>query len=672
MSNIDDDAMNRFMDQLERDLIADNVRPVEFYQAAYPRCALKIIEAYASMTGRAARAAPRRQIGDYKLLNQIGSGGTSIVYSALTPDHARLVALKVMTTTLNEKRIKRFLREAAIVERLEHDGIARILDHGEDDDNHYLAVEWIDGRPLSKAIVPRPDLQLDQAAMTTASGDRASVNHACKTVAAILRALAAAHADGVVHRDLKPANVMVDARDRIVLIDFGFAADSTDNDNSLSLPGDVIGTHNYMAPEQLKGRTTGGSVDIWAAGVVLYELLTGRRPFDGPTDLDISKAIHTKDPINVRRLNRSVGSELAACIEMALCKKAEGRYASAEHFADDLDRVVRGEPVLAKRVGSVQRVARMAQRHPLAAAFAGFVVVAAVAIALLSYQAARGWEAKAATTNDLANVARTLAHVINDSARYDAERGEGEQKGLAVGYANDDKLRRSLNRANSELKQLAHDNPAHAGFVSADALVADSIGLIHFELNRFAQARPLFARAVDRNRKLRELQPQDALHRSNQVRAMLRGAMTEKEDKQFAEAMHQLVEAHAEARRGEAEVGIKWAKEQGAAFNNIANLYMELGDYERGYTEFVNYEALLPPLAESNEPTTRDWILQQFLCVCCAVRCDPKKVSRVVEHIPRLRSALARWDEMRAKHNPPKPSDKDVEHIRQKLVDNAW
>ncbi|MFN3240946.1 MAG: protein kinase domain-containing protein [Planctomycetota bacterium] len=641
----------RFFDEFERDRKSGALRPVEYYQARFPHCARELADEYAALTGTPVEGVAGRQLAGYELLRQVGSGGTSIVYSALTPARDRLVALKVLKAALEERRVRRFAREADIVQMLEHDGIARVYGHGEHDGVHFLAMEWIDGASLADrekpAVVP----------------DAVGVRQVCRIAVSILRALAAAHDQGVVHRDVKPANVMVDERGRVVLIDFGFAAVCDEADNSLSRTADVVGTPYYMAPEQFDGRTMDAAVDIWATGVLLFELLAGQRPFEGPSPDAIRAAIRSSEPPDLRALNPVVGPELAACVDMALSKQGARRYASAAQFADDLDRVMAGEPVQARHVGPVTRWVRAARRRPYAVGGVGLVALLLLLATVLSFEAARSWRAQAESSAQLADVAVTLAHVLNGAARHDAQ-AAADERGLANGYRQDVQLRASLDDTNERLQRLAAESPNDEDLAYADSLVADALGLIQFTLGEHRLARPLFARAIARNDELLEQRPDDVLYRSNRMRAMLRAALTERQLEQRQATIELLEQVDRDAQLARLQLGLAWAVDQGDVFNGVANLYRDLGLYERAYQRFRDCDELLEPLEDADRSATRDWVARNYLCYECAQRCSPPKEEQAARHRKQLQKSLAHWDGLPARVGTEVVTDPLVEQVR--------
>jgi serine/threonine-protein kinase len=285
----------------------------------------------------------RPRHGKYEILRELGRGGMAVVYEALDPDLRRSVALKVLERGDRE----RLRREAAAAARLRHPNIVGVHEVGDD----FIAMERVEGKPLSEAM---PSLALR---------DRVAA------LEAVARAVAHAHAQGVVHRDLKPGNILREPGGRAVVTDFGLAR--IEGEADLTRTGAVVGTPHYMSPEQVRGGRAGPAADVWALGVMLYEAVAGKRPFEGETALAIYDAIVRSEPA-------SLAGDLGAVALRALEKEASRRTPSAAAFADDLGRWLRGEPVGARPASVVEKAARRIRKHPMAAALVGVALVALV------------------------------------------------------------------------------------------------------------------------------------------------------------------------------------------------------------------------------------------------------------------------------------------------------
>jgi len=288
---------------------------------------------------------PPTRWGRYDIIREIARGGMAVIYEAIDPDAKRPVALKI----LKEGNLERLRREAQAAARLRHPNVVTLYEVGPD----YIAMDLLRGRTLAAAL---PDLPREKRI------------EALETVA---RAVAHAHSQGVIHRDLKPQNIMIEPDGRVVLTDFGLAR--IEGGEDLTRTGAVFGTPHYMAPEQVQGAECGAAVDVWALGVLLHEILTDRRPFEGATALALYDRI-------VREDAPALPGDLGAIAAKALEKDPKKRYADAAAFADDLGRARRGEPVSVRPIGAVGRLARRVRRNP-APAVVGAVLLLALLLA---------------------------------------------------------------------------------------------------------------------------------------------------------------------------------------------------------------------------------------------------------------------------------------------------
>lgn len=287
----------------------------------------------------------------------------------LAPSVATAATLVENATVLdNPKRVERFLREAKAAANLRHPHILPVYDAGRNADRYYIASAFIDGRPLADEIADARD-----------RAEPIDFPRAARLVRSLAEALAYAHDQGIVHRDVKPANCMVDAAGQLHLMDFGLAS-RQDDESRLTNDGAVLGTPAYMAPEQAAGQTSEANpvADQYAAGVVLYELLTSRVPFDGTPAIVLHNVIHT-DPDPPRKHRPDVPKDLETICLKAMRKTAGDRYASCQEMADDLRRWQEGESIAARRLSLRERTIRWVRKNP-AMAMAGSVSVLAMGL----------------------------------------------------------------------------------------------------------------------------------------------------------------------------------------------------------------------------------------------------------------------------------------------------
>ncbi len=344
-----------------------------------------------------------QMIGPYRLIKELGRGGMGVVWLAERADgqHTRQVALKMpLVENLNWLLAARFARERNILASLEHPGIARLYDAGVDHHNHanqpFIAIEYVQGQPITTYV---KDNKLKPEATV-------------QLFTKVIEAVAHAHTQLIIHRDIKPSNILVDAKGEPHLLDFGIAKLLDDEDNNAAdatqltkLSGRAL-TLDYASPEQINNASLGTASDVYSLGVVLYELLTGTRPYHpkGPTRRDLEQAILDQDPqkpsdqlithsSNTATSNSETGKsarrmrgDLDTIVLKALRKDPKQRYATAQAFADDLKRYISFEPIAAKPDDAWYRVTRFVRRHRLAVAlFAG----SAMSLALFSAVIAR-------------------------------------------------------------------------------------------------------------------------------------------------------------------------------------------------------------------------------------------------------------------------------------------
>jgi eukaryotic-like serine/threonine-protein kinase len=260
--------------------------------------------------------------GRFRLEEQIGSGGMSTVYRAFDETLERWVAIKIMHREISSDaaQLERFRREARAVARLSHEHVVTVIDAGEDEGHPYIVFEYVEGETLKDRIRRLGRLPVDQA-----------VAYAIE----IGRALMAAHAERLVHRDVKPQNVLIDLEGRAKVTDFGIARSL--EAEGLTVTGRVLGTTDYVSPEQALGETVTEQSDVYSLGICLYEMLVGDVPFRADTQVGVAMK-HVRDPLpDVRRRRPEVSAALAAVIERATAKETKNRYATAEEMVADLE-----------------------------------------------------------------------------------------------------------------------------------------------------------------------------------------------------------------------------------------------------------------------------------------------------------------------------------------------
>jgi serine/threonine-protein kinase len=258
----------------------------------------------------------------YRIDEAVARSGMASIYRATDLRDNRVVALKIPHPDLEADPIlfDRFQREAAIGEKLDHPMVMRVYG-GEERSRIYMVMEWCQGRLLRQILDEGP---IDR-------------ERALRIACSVLDALDYIHAQGVVHRDLKPENIMVDERDSIKLIDFGIAGDSAARRLTYANITATLGTPNYISPEQVKGKRGDGRSDIYAMGVILYEMLSGKLPFSGPTPLAVMNERVLNHPIPPTVAEPSITPQLQEVIYRAMERDPKNRYARAAEFKTDLE-----------------------------------------------------------------------------------------------------------------------------------------------------------------------------------------------------------------------------------------------------------------------------------------------------------------------------------------------
>jgi serine/threonine protein kinase/WD40 repeat protein/thiol-disulfide isomerase/thioredoxin len=378
---------------------------------------------------------------NYRILSELGRGGMGVVYKARQISLNRIVALKMILAgqLASEDDVKRFHTEAEAAANLDHPGIVPIYEVGEQDGQHYFSMGFVEGSSLAAKIADGP----------------LNAGEAAQLVKAVAEAVQYAHDKGVIHRDLKPANVLLDEsrepraeskepertgssassrsspsalrsspsalRSRPRVTDFGLAK-KVGGEDHLTTSGQVLGTPSYMPPEQAAGKVDqiGPAADVYALGAILYALITGRPPFQAANPLDTLMQVLERDPVPPRTLNPRIRRDLETIALRCLEKDPRRRYASAQELADELERFLNGEPILARPIGTLHRGWRWCKRRPvvagLSAAVACLVLFVAIASPLVAF--------RQASLRQVADTRAEEARVAGEEARLAKEKTE--------------------------------------------------------------------------------------------------------------------------------------------------------------------------------------------------------------------------------------------------------
>ena len=322
-----------------------------------------------------------RYFGDYELFGEIARGGMGVVYKARQVSLNRIVAVKMILAgkLASAADVARFRAEAEAAANLRHPNIVAIHEVGEQDGQHYFSMDYVEGESLAQLI--------SDFGFRTSDFERAA-----QYVKTIAEAIHYAHQQGTLHRDLKPSNVLIDDTDQPRITDFGLAK-RVKHDSDLTVSGQILGTPNFMSPEQAGGKRGGAGPqsDVYSLGAILYFLLTGKPPFAGETVHETLAGLLNSEPATPRSLNRDVPRDLETICLKCLEKEPRSRYASAKELADDLDRFLQDRPILARPIGKIEWVWRRCRRHPVVAALVvGLLVAVAALLSLLAATPKRG------------------------------------------------------------------------------------------------------------------------------------------------------------------------------------------------------------------------------------------------------------------------------------------
>jgi tetratricopeptide (TPR) repeat protein len=350
---------------------------------------------------------PAVTLPGYEILGELGRGGMGVVLKARHLALKRLVALKMILGSglAGPEQLLRFRKEAEAVARLQHPNIVQVFDVGEHDGYPYLSLEFVDGGTLAGKLKGCPLPPRAAAGM----------------LETLARAVHYAHERGIIHRDLKPANILLATDGTPKITDFGLAKQMDQGPEQSTRAGVIAGTPAYMAPEQATGRTDqfGPRTDVWALGIILYELTTGKLPFDGNDAMEVLRRVTSEEAASPRTYQAALPRDLEVITLKCLSKVPERRYTSAGELADDLRRFLQHEPIRARPTSAGERLVRWVWRHPAVTALAAGLLLAATAWGMVAVTHYRDAEAKRAEIVADANYALERARAAVSQSDWD-------------------------------------------------------------------------------------------------------------------------------------------------------------------------------------------------------------------------------------------------------------
>ena len=388
--------------------------------------------------GSAADGVNLRQIGDYRIVQEVGRGGMGIVYEAVQESLGRRVALKVLPrhSLLDPKNRERFRREAQAAARLHHTNIVPVFGVGEQDGLPYYVMQFIQGQGLNEILAQwREETAAAAKAPQGDSPDRWRWQPVAEVGVQVAEALHYAHQQGTLHRDIKPANLLLDDQGTVWVTDFGLAksvpavfatSPGQSQRGGLTNTGDIVGTLQYLAPESFQGQVDARS-DVYSFGLTLYELLTLTPAFSGATPAELLQQVSEQEPVPPRKVNPAIPRDLETIVLKAIAREPNHRYQTAGELAEDLKRFLDDRPIRARRATPAERVGRWCRRNrAIASLILALVVVFLAGFAAVTWK----WQEAAAerqrAEHNLALATEALRRESHQRAKAEAatERAE--------------------------------------------------------------------------------------------------------------------------------------------------------------------------------------------------------------------------------------------------------
>lgn len=378
------------------------------------------------------------RIGDYEVLGELGRGGMGVVYKARHQTLDRMVAIKMILSGPHAGReaTERFIAEARAVAKLQHPGIVQIFDIGEHSGQAWFALEFVEGTDLQKELARKPR----------------TAQEAAQILRDLCMAMQAAHDKGILHRDLKPANVLISSAGVLKITDFGLAKELDAEGSTRTSEGTLMGTPSYMPPEQARGEMSrlDQRSDVYSLGAILYHILTGRPPFLTDSPIRTVMQVIKNEPVAPRQMQPGIPEELETICLKSLQKDPAARYQTCGELHADLERFLRGEPILARPISRFERAVRWCRRNPAIALPSIAAVLLLVAVALISTLA---WFT---TSAQAAQIAQEKDNVTKQRDEADRQRILANEAKLQA-EKNEEQARRQAELALKNIQYIVTD-----------------------------------------------------------------------------------------------------------------------------------------------------------------------------------------------------------------------
>lgn len=362
------------------------------------------------------------RIGDYEVLGELGRGGMGVVYKARHLKLDRMVAIKMILSGPHAGReaTERFIAEARAVAKLQDPGIVQIFDIGEHSGQAWFSLEFVEGTDLQKELARKPR----------------TAREAAQILRDLCRAMQAAHEKGILHRDLKPANVLISSDGVLKITDFGLAKELDSEGSTRTSEGTIMGSPSYMPPEQARGEASkvDQRSDVYSLGAILYQILTGRPPFLTDSPIKTVMQVIKNEPVAPRQMQPGIPEELETICLKSLQKDPAARYQTCSELQDDLERFLRGEPILARPISRFERAFRWCRRNPAIAIPSLSAMLLLVAVAVISTLAWFTTSAQAAQiAQEKENVTKQRdeadrLRILENEAKLQAEKNEQQAR----------------------------------------------------------------------------------------------------------------------------------------------------------------------------------------------------------------------------------------------------